>query len=843
MLRAARVALAVLLGPGMAAAATVPPTTLDIDPYRRADITAPLELTARHSVDFQDMDGILSDAEMDLTIQLWRDGQYHPDQASPFGYTGGAGTPAGIPHSADILSPLWTIDDQELSRQLASWRAGQYRANTNAWDGFVPDWRLPYAVSTGAFSAVLYVDAAATNPLPPYASSATAAATIQDAVHAAPPGAVIRVASGIYCAGAVTSPHGPARLVITNAVTVESLGGPGAVMIMGAESPPTRCVIMDHPEAALRGVTLTQGYSGGTGNTLQVKSGGALLGLRFREISDCDVRDSSALPWGSGGGMALIAAAGLVTRTTVSDNQAAYGGGVAIYWGAQVRLRNCRIVRNHATVHAGGLLADNCPNLINLLMHDNSAALTAGGAWLGLGSELWHATVTRNTAPSAGGALFAANGGRIGNSILYYNNGGNIARQGGASGLSVLSSCSSAIPDPAIAATNLITTPPQFVNPMVDDFRIRGETSPLLDAGLVRSWTAQLTDLDGAPRLQGSAPDLGAYERSRIHLTVTPPAGTVPAGSIFPLSLEAEWPEGAVLGALSLSFQLPPGWTLHSVTGEALPEIHGSNILFLGRTTNTRVTAVAGISTDFISRTNQAIHAGMTWQLSGLTEALVSSQDTVTVTAILPDGFLVAAFADEGGDVSPAMQMVSPGSNATLLVTADPYQVIEQIVVGTDPLPGGAGLTRFDVVITNLQSDLNVYAYFTEATTIQGVPLAWLAGYGLTNQPPDLEAGGDPDGDHATTWEEYLAGTSPIDAASLFVLEQGVFTPREDKVSLTWPSVSGRIYQVEFSTTLDPPTWTLVATNLAATPPYNSRLVPAAVPGEGFYRILTGPQP
>jgi hypothetical protein len=89
--------------------------------------------------------------------------------------------------------------------------------------------------------------------------------------------------------------------------------------------------------------------------------------------------------------------------------------------------------------------------------------------------------------------------------------------------------------------------------------------------------------------------------------------------------------------------------------------------------------------------------------------------------------------------------------------------------------------------------------------------------------------------------QEFLAGTNPQDAASRLELsnvqvldttgaESGAF-------SVSWPSVSGRLYRLERS--LDLKQWQTVEENLEPTPPFNT-IVDEEVPtgGKVFYRSL-----
>ncbi len=127
-----------------------------------------------------------------------------------------------------------------------------------------------------------------------------------------------------------------------------------------------------------------------------------------------------------------------------------------------------------------------------------------------------------------------------------------------------------------------------------------------------------------------------------------------------------------------------------------------------------------------------------------------------------------------------------------------------------------------------------------------GIPDWWmriLFGH-PTGRPDDCSrAQDDADGDHATTWQEYMAGTDPTNPASCFGIV-GI----SNAVSLVsagpvirWASVTGKFYTLERATNLHlrPPFDFTVLSNLTATPPENTATDTTATgTGPYFYRIL-----
>lgn len=118
--------------------------------------------------------------------------------------------------------------------------------------------------------------------------------------------------------------------------------------------------------------------------------------------------------------------------------------------------------------------------------------------------------------------------------------------------------------------------------------------------------------------------------------------------------------------------------------------------------------------------------------------------------------------------------------------------------------------------------------------TPQGTPHWWLAALGWTNNF-EAAALADADGDGAPAWQEFVAGTSPVDALS--VLRATCARPPGSGAVLRWPVTATRTYSVYRSTNLAPASFTLLTNMLAATWPTNSFIDATAPVGQAFYRI------
>jgi hypothetical protein len=207
-------------------------------------------------------------------------------------------------------------------------------------------------MSVGAHGATIerYVATNGTH-VSPFTSWATAATNIQSAVDVARAGETVWVGNGVYATGSrVGDPMLPGvlwRLVITNAVTVRSVNGPGSALIRGAAD--VGGVYMEGA-AWLMGLTVTNGstsYAGGVwggslSNCVLAGNAGELAGGVFEAtLHHCTlVGNASAAGSGAARGCTLH---NCVLARNVADN-------AAVMFSA---LFNCTLVDN--TGDAGSL--------------------------------------------------------------------------------------------------------------------------------------------------------------------------------------------------------------------------------------------------------------------------------------------------------------------------------------------------------------------------------------------------------------------------------------------------------------------------------------------------------
>jgi len=161
----------------------------------------------------------------------------------------------------------------------------------------------------------------------------------------------------------------------------------------------------------------------------------------------------------------------------------------------------------------------------------------------------------------------------------------------------------------------------------------------------------------------------------------------------------------------------------------------------------------------------------------------------------------------------------------------------------TNAAPEDAGL--YTVVLTNAiyyqPGILRTSAMVTVLldTDRDGLPDEWELAYGLD---PDVAADAlqDPDRDDRTNWEEYHAGTDPLDSASAFRVEE---IQVDDRIRLRFPAMSNRTYTVQCQDRFAAGEWTKLNDVVAS--PTNRTVLVTDLPDRTnrYYRVRTPRQP
>jgi hypothetical protein len=172
----------------------------------------------------------------------------------------------------------------------------------------------------------------------------------------------------------------------------------------------------------------------------------------------------------------------------------------------------------------------------------------------------------------------------------------------------------------------------------------------------------------------------------------------------------------------------------------------------------------------------------------------------------------LTASASAHGSVSPTNQWVFPGSQLSVTASPETYYQVGQWTGSTNAIASSNG----NVVNVLMTNDVSLSAIFVQVVTENGdVPHQWLAGQGFdigVNDPEAIVAT-DHDNDGYTTAQEYILGTSPTNSTSTFVVDPSPSS--ESGFRIQFPTVTGRLYSVEYSTNLISNVWNPLTNNIS----------------------------
>jgi hypothetical protein len=225
----------------------------------------------------------------------------------------------------------WMIEAIDLDGNPRICIYGGDRVDMGAYEYEWPGAPIHYVSLSGAHIA-------------PFTNWVNAATNIQAAIDVAEAGDLVLVGKGVYETGGRITPGGSLfnRVVITNSITVKSVGGSAVTIIRGArptgDAPPVRCVYISGG-GVLEGFTLTNGFTRGSnswsGDPYPDITGGGAYAINGT-LNNCTLSGNS----GSAGAGAYY---GTLNNCTLSGNFANDGGGA--YGGT---LNNCIVYYNNA---------------------------------------------------------------------------------------------------------------------------------------------------------------------------------------------------------------------------------------------------------------------------------------------------------------------------------------------------------------------------------------------------------------------------------------------------------------------------------------------------------------
>ncbi|MGD9098951.1 MAG: choice-of-anchor Q domain-containing protein [Anaerolineae bacterium] len=357
--------------------------------------------------------------------------------------------------------------------------------------------------------------------------------------------------------------------------------------------------------------------------------GGLFLDRSEASVSHNIVRDNlaSSADQGSGGGVYLTISPATLRGNIISGNVASIaesgqGGGLVLYH-SPATLDGNYIINNVSPGGGGGLLLERCiPFTLtnNIIAHNEASDVGGGGGikfwgWSGGPARgvLAHNTIAQNDRGSGGEGIFTSGVVTLtlGNNIIVSHTYGIYAAGGSSVTASHTLFFSHTVANihqgggAVVSSTNEITgSDPSFVNPAGEDYDLMLDSSAI-NAGQAVPWLH--TDIRGALRHFGPAPDLGAFEVAAILSIHKTGLATADPGQAITYTLRVTNSGTYTASAVVISDALPAGahyvgggtlmpgdvvsWSVGSLAGGAHAQVQ-----FVVTATETVVNSVYGVT-------------------------------------------------------------------------------------------------------------------------------------------------------------------------------------------------------------------------------------------------------
>jgi hypothetical protein len=262
-----------------------------------------------------------------------------------------------------------------------------------------------------------------------------------------------------------------------------------------------------------------------------------------------------------------------------------------------------------------------------------------------------------------------------------------------------------------------------------------------------------------------------------------------------------------------------------TVTVDSLVAVNGSNsVIFLsGGTLNTKASSFSNAAPFVVGNgTNAAnLHLlGGTHTFSGglvvLTNAVVDGCGTIQASVINHGRIVFTACTAPAAPAGMFARLAASSSGLTIDGPVTNYATIVvqdgSSVTFTAPVINNGIIDQIEGAVTFQGGVSNNGLILNAAGDDDGDGLTngWERAFGLNvlSAAGQDGAGGDPDGDGYTNMQEFIAGTSPVDAKSRPTINSiGVSGAA---INVTAPSVAGKTYQLEYRDSLTSGVWSNV---------------------------------
>jgi alpha-tubulin suppressor-like RCC1 family protein len=183
--------------------------------------------------------------------------------------------------------------------------------------------------------------------------------------------------------------------------------------------------------------------------------------------------------------------------------------------------------------------------------------------------------------------------------------------------------------------------------------------------------------------------------------------------------------------------------------------------------------------------------------------------DDLVVATNKPFYALQASATGYGGSISPdGPVIVGPGATNTFAMTTSNWYSLSSVTID-----GANAGTPAPYTFTNVQADHTIVANYSPILAAHNTPEWWLYQVN-TNWATNFNAAAlsDPTGKGTAVWEDYIAGTDPLNPASVFALnihaKDGAAVVSFPTTATTIQYQSQRYYALESSTNVaDLPSW------------------------------------